>query len=303
MLDKVPVDRHFRVLAPILPVAFRSLGTFREDLVISSSSGWAHGIRTAPNSFHVVYCYAPARWLYSSPRYARHSIAQALLSPFQAALRHWDQAAARRADLYIVIAENVKRRVKAAYGVEADVVYPPVDVRRFTPTPRGSRLLVVSRLLPYKRIDLAVRAATMAGLPLDVVGSGPAEKHIKSLAGPTVTMHGKLDDASVTEMIEGCGAVIVPGAEDFGIVPVEANAAGKPVVALAAGGALETVVDRKTGILFRDLSPESLLEALRRVESLETSPDELAAAAQRFSPETFRKNLVAAIARARLLKE
>jgi glycosyltransferase involved in cell wall biosynthesis len=162
--DRLPIDARFRALAPFYPLAFRSLGTLDHEVVISSSSGWAHGVRTSPDSVHVVYCHTPARWLYRSNEYLGRSVGRALLTPLHPRLRRWDRDAASRADLYIANGEQVRRRIAAEYGIDATIVHPPVDVERFTPRPRGERLLVVSRLLPYKRVDLIVRAATRAGL-------------------------------------------------------------------------------------------------------------------------------------------
>jgi glycosyltransferase involved in cell wall biosynthesis len=297
-IDRLPVDGGFRNLAPLYPAAFRSLGTLEQDLVISSSSGWAHGVRTGAGSTHVVYCYAPARWLYRPDGYLGRFTRQALLTPWKGALRRWDRAAARRADAYIAISQNVRERIRVAYDIDAEVVYPPVDVERFTPRPRGERLLVVSRLLPYKRVDLVVDAATRAGLGLDVVGVGPSLDDLRERAGPTVTFHGRLDDAAVTELMEGCRAVCLPGAEDFGIVPVEANAAGKPVVAFAEGGALETVQDGVTGALFGEPVVDSLLAAIRRADEIGTQPELIAEKARRFSQDVFRQELWSAVRRA-----
>lgn len=298
-LDHVPIDKHFRALLPLYPAAFRALGRLDHELVVSSSSGWAHGVRTHPETLHVVYCYAPARWLWSTSKYVARSATRRAIAPMTCSLRAWDRAAARRPDAYIAIAENVRKRIRSAYGRDADVVYPPVDTARFQPRPRGNRLLLVSRLLSYKRIDLAVEAATRKGLPLDVVGTGPALNGLQAIAGPTVTFHGQLDDASVAELIHSCSAVISPGAEDFGIVPIEANAAGKPVVAFAAGGALETLEEGVTAALFGEPTVDALVGALDRVEALDTPPEVIAASAARFSKEAFETNLKAAIGRAR----
>jgi glycosyltransferase involved in cell wall biosynthesis len=297
-LDRIPVDRRFRLLLPLFPAAVASLGTLEQDLVVSSSSGWSHGVRTSSGSLHVVYCYAPARWLYGDAYIPRPAMRRAL-APLIAGLRAWDQRAARKPDAYITIAENVRRRVHATYGIDSDVVYPPVALDRFRPKPRGDRLLVVSRLLGYKRVDLVVAAATRARLPLDVVGTGPSMASLRQMAGPTVTFHGRLVDDEVAQLIENCDAVCFPGQEDFGIVPVEANAAGKPVVAFAAGGALETLEDGRSGSFFSEPTVEAVLGAIRRVRSLDTSPEEIASRAERFSPSSFRQNLAAAIARAR----
>ena len=286
-LDRIPVDSGFRALAPLYPWAFRDHGALTEKVVISSTSGWAHGIRTAPRSLHIVYCHNPARWLYRSGEHLGNSVGKTLLGPLMGPLRRWDRAAAGRADLYIANAEQVRARIRRVYGRDAEVLYPPVDIERFTPRERGERLLVISRLLPYKRVDLIVRAATRAGIGLDVVGVGPSMDQLRAIAGPTVEFHGKVDDQAVVELLEGCRALCVAATEDFGIVPVEAIAAGKPVVAYAAGGVLETVVDGVSGALFDSLSEQSLLAAVVRADAIDTSPAQLAQLAQRFSGRRF----------------
>jgi len=293
-LDPLPVDRHFRALFALYPAAFRSLGTIDAELVISSSSGWAHAVRTSPRAVHAVYCYTPARWLYGD--YLTHPSAQRALVPLSGRLRRRDVAAARSTDLYIAISEHVSERIRRHYGLDAPVVHPPVDTERFTPRPRGERLLVVSRLLPYKRVDVVVDAATRAGLELDVVGTGPALADLRHRAGPTVRFHGNLPDAQITALYESCRAVCLPGSEDFGIVPVEANAAGKPVVAFAGGGALETVEEGVGGAFFREQTPAALLDALAACDDIAASPERIAQSAQRFSRTAFRQRLTAVLA-------
>lgn len=296
LLDRLPVDRRFRTLFALYPAAFRTLGRIDADLVISSSSGWAHYVRASPRAFHAVYCYTPARWLYGG--YVGAPAAQRVLAPLLAALRKVDVRAARRADLYIAISELVRERIRERYGRDAPVVYPPVDVDRFTPRPRGERLLVVSRLLPYKRVDLVVDAATRAGVDLDVVGVGPALEDLRRRAGSTVRFLGRLPDAQITELFESCRAFCLPGAEDFGITPIEANAAGKPVVAFAGGGAQETLEEGVGGVFFEEQTVESLLDALRRCEDIAASPERIAQQARRFSPARFRERLRSVIAAA-----
>ena len=210
-------------------------------------------------------------------------------------MRRWDRAAAHRADLYIAISNEVRDRIRLRYGVDAPVVYPPVDIDRFRPCERGDRLLVVSRLLPYKRVDLVVAAATRAGIGLDVVGVGPALDDLRSVAGPTVQFHGRLPDPDVTALMENCRAFCLPGTEDFGITPVEANAAGKPVVAFARGGALETVTEGRTGSFFHEHDPGALIGAVERCDRIDTSPADIASSARRFSRETFRERLSAVL--------
>jgi glycosyltransferase involved in cell wall biosynthesis len=293
-LDRLPVDRGFRNLFPLYPGAFRSLGALSEDVVLSSSSGWAHWVKTAPESFHAVYCYTPARWLYGGS-YLGASVRQRALRPFVALLRAMDRSAARRADLYIAISECVRQRIRHVYSRDAPIVYPPVDVERFRPAPRGERLLVVSRLLPYKRVDVIVAAASKAGIGLDVVGTGPALDDLRCLAGPSVTFHGRLDDEAVTEMMEGCRAFCLPGEEDFGITPVEAHAAGKPVIAFAGGGALETVEDGFSGVFFDRHDVDCVLDALHRCDQLTGDRDAIAQRASRFSAAAFREQMLAVI--------
>ena len=290
-LDRLPVDAGFRNLFPLYPAAFRALGTLTQDVVISSSSGWAHSVRTAPASFHAVYCYTPARWLYADDHLGASRRKQAL-KPAIGLVRRWDRAAARRADLYIAISNAVRDRIKLRYGLDAPVVYPPVSVERFTPSERGERLLVVSRLLPYKRVDVIVDAATKAGIGLDVVGTGPALEDLQLRAGSTVTFHGRLPDADITRLMEGCRALCLPGKEDFGITPVEANAAGKPVVAFGDGGALETIEDGVSGAFFRRHDATDVLRAIDRCDAIDTAPAALAAMASRFSVDAFHSRLV-----------
>lgn len=299
VLSRLRTDRGFRKLFPLYPAAFRGLGTLRQDLVVSSSSGWAHGVRTGGETTHVVYCHTPARWLYGEEHLGERSASQRIVAPLLGAMRRWDRAAARRADCYIANSENVRERIRTNYGIEADVVYPPVDIERFTPRPRGERLLVVSRLLPYKRVDLAIEAANRARLPLDVIGSGPSYKQLAAIAGPTVRFDRRLPDAAITELMESCRALLLPGDEDFGITPVEAMAAGKPVVAFGRGGALETLEDGVSAAMFNEPTADSLLAALRRVDAIETSPETLAEHARHFSREAFREGLLAAVERAR----
>jgi glycosyltransferase involved in cell wall biosynthesis len=284
-----------RAVAPLYPLAFRAFGRFDQDLVISSSSGWAHQIGTSSSTCQVIYMHTPARWVYAPRRYFGSGAKLALALPLTGALRRLDRTAARRADLFLCNSRNVQERVARIYGVDAKVVFPPVDTDRFTPTPRGDRLLVLSRLFPYKRVELVVEAANRRGIGLDVVGAGPALPELEQLAGPTVTFHGRLDDEDVTELVEGCRALVLPGTEEFGIVAVEANAAGKPVVAFAAGGALETQEEGVTAAFFAEHSVDALLDALRRADALPATPAELAGHAGRFSRFAFREAIVAKV--------
>jgi glycosyltransferase involved in cell wall biosynthesis len=284
--------RHFRRYMPLYPFAVRSFDLRGYDVVITSSSAFAKGVRVPPSALHLCYCYTPMRWAWSFDQYVDQSalspsarVAARLTLP---ALRRWDSATSRNVDRFIAISTEVSNRIHATYGRASEIVFPPVDVARFrNDRAAGDYFLVVSRLNAYKRIDLAVRACTTLGLPLVVVGDGPEREALQALAGPTVRFTGRLTDREVTSRFERCRALILPGEEDFGLTPLEANAAGRPVVALARGGALDTVRDGETGVLFHDDTAESLEGALRAVQEKHWDAARLRAHAETFSEDVF----------------
>ncbi len=278
-----------RALLPVLPFAARSLAVRDVDVVISSSSGWAHGIPVDPAIPHVCYCHNPPRWIYDADAYIEGPLLRNALRPLLAGLRRWDQAAARRPTRYVANSRNVRERIRRNYGRDADVVHPPIDTDRLgpTPLPRDGHLLVLSRLLPYKRVDLAIKAAAAVGVPVVVAGDGPDRHRLEDLAGPGVDFRGRVADEEIPELFAGASAFFLGGEEDFGMTPLEANAAGRPVVAFGGGGALETVRDGHTGTLFGGQVPESAAVALERTLSREWSPDALAAHAGTFSERHF----------------
>jgi glycosyltransferase involved in cell wall biosynthesis len=295
-LDVIPVDKAFRNLFPLYPFAFRAFGELEHDVVISSSSGWAHMVHTAPQTFHAVYCHAPARWLYESMHLA--DVRSRSLRPFKSLLRGYDRHAARRAHLYIANSAEVAGRIRDYYGINAPVVHPPVEVERFRASPRGERLLVVARLLPYKRVDVIVDVATREGIGLDVVGTGPALEDLRERAGSTVSFHGRVPEGEIVELMQSCRALCVSGKEDFGITAIEANAAGKPVITVAAGGALETIEEGFTGAFFTSPEPDEVLDAIRRADAITASPEQIGAAARRFSQHAFEVRLSDVLAQA-----
>lgn len=292
-----------RRLLPLYPWVFGRLRLRGYDAVISSSARFAHGVR-AEGGLHVVYCYSPPRFLYRTAEYLAEGSpapawARRFLPPVLAAMRRWDLRAAARPDVYVATSSATARRIAETYGRRAVVLHPPVfNVGRTAagPAPSSGPYLVVSRLLPYKRVDLAVRACSERGAPLVVVGSGPAEAEIRPVAGPTVEFRHGLTDDELCELFARCRAVIQPGREDLGYAPLEANAAGRPAVALAAGGALETVVDGETGVLFPEPTVDGLHAALDRVEAQAWEPARLRAHAQRFSEERFHDGLTRILA-------
>lgn len=288
----------YKALLPLLPRAMSSLDVGDCDLVISSSSAFAHYVRVPESATHLCYCAAPAHFLWNSGEYFRgREWLRLALAPLLGWLRRKDREAASRVDGYIANSHYTASRIRAVYGREASVIYPPVETARFQPTrERSGRFLVVSRLVPTKRVDLAVEAANRYELPLDIIGSGPELRRLRRMAGPTVRIHGWLPDAEVRRAMAECVAVVVPGTEDFGLVTAEAQASGRPPVAFATGGATEIVRDGVTGVLFGRQTPEALAEAMLRARDTAWDTDALLESAARFDTAKFLDALEAAIA-------
>lgn len=304
-MQKIPHSGgSFRKLLPIYPWAFKSMDLTGFDLIISSTTNFAHHVR-AGRAHHVVYCYNPPRWLYQTEEYLGEAgpapgWSRLPLAPVLSILRRMDKAAASRPDAYIGISKLVVERIRRIYGREAEVVYPPIDVDRFHGlAPRrkegGDHFLVVSRLLPYKRVDLAVEVCSRLELPLVVVGDGPARSYLERIAGPTVKFAGKVDEPTLLDLFGRATALIHCAYEDFGLTPLEANAAGIPCVALRNGGALETVIDGETGILFPEQQGGKLEEALLLVRRQRWDPQALRRHAARFDEKAFEARLLAVI--------
>ncbi len=295
-LNRMPRARQdHRLYLPFYPLAFSAMHLSGYDAVLSVSSGFASAVRVS-GAAHICYCLTPPRFLWGFQGYVEREgltgwrgLPVRLLLPL---LRKWDRRAMARVEHVVAISQEVRRRIELVYGRRAPIIYPPVEVGRFRlQREPGGYFLVLSRLVPYKRVDLAVRACSRLGLPLRVVGEGRARPALERIAGPTVRFLGWLPDEAVVREIEGCRALILPGLEDFGITPVEALAAGRPVVAFAGGGALETIVDGETGVLFREQSEESLIEALLRLDSLRFEPGWLRQQALRFDKPIFQSKL------------
>ena len=290
----------FRAYLPLYPRAFDSFDLGDVDVVVSSSSGWAHGVRTG-RAVHVVYCHAPAKWLYRGAEYAGtgpRRWAMRLGGPIFERLRRWDRAAAQRPEAYVANSTFIAEQIRSLYGRTAEVIPPPVEVPAFGsvgPPQPDAPYLVVARLLPYKRVDLAVRVCTARAVPLTVVGEGPERARLAEMAGPTVRFAGALSQQQLRAAFEGCRALIQPGREDFGIVPIEANAAGRPVIAFGAGGALDSVSDGSSGVLFGEQTQEDLADAMDRAASITWDADRLQAHAASFSRERFMERMQAVV--------
>jgi glycosyltransferase involved in cell wall biosynthesis len=303
-LQRVPIRRRdFRALLPLYPRAVESFDLSGYDLVISSTTSFAKGVRTAPGTLHVCYMHTPTRFLWRQeghaadvvPRWARPFFAAAV-----PALRRWDLAAARRPTRIVANSHNVAQRIREIYGRDSDVVPCPVTLDHFEPSDEPpEHYLVASRFLPYKRVDLAIETCEAMHVPLVIMGDGPDEARLRRLAGPMTRFAGRVDDAERRRLFARARAVIVPGVEDFGLVPIEAAASGRPTVAFAGGGALETIVEGETGIFFREPTARSLTEALRKASQLTLDRSVLVSHAKKFSPERFRRDMQALIDRYR----
>lgn len=263
---------------------------------MSSTSAWAKGVRYDAGAVHLSYIYTVSRFVFDYERYVG-ALRQAqdsrvpdwLARPVVGSLARWDVRAAQRPTAFVAISHIVAERVRRYYGREASVLHPPVDIERFTPSGSyGDYFFIASRLLPYKRIELAIDAANEAGVPLVVAGTGPSEAALRARAqGTTTTMLGYVDDVEVARLLARARAAILPGEEDFGLVPVEAAAAGRPAIAYRGGGALETIVAGRTGEFFEEATPASLAQVLRAFDPARYDPKILRAHATAFAPEPF----------------
>jgi len=301
-LQRVPFARaHYRAFFPLMPLAFESFDFSEFDVVLTTSSAAAKGVITPPHVPNVCYCYTPPRYLWDQyHEQTRGMRGQALAAVAAHWLRVWDRAAADRVDQFIAISHTVAGRIRRYYRRESTVVYPPVDTSRFRPNglPPEDFLLVVARLVPYKRIDQAVAVATRLGVPLRVVGTGPELGRLRAMAGPTVTFLESCDDATVADLYARCRAFVFPGMEDFGIAPVEAMAAGRPVVAYGRGGATETVLDGVTGILYDQQSEDALAGAVEELLGRSFDAAACRARAEEFDAALFRTRLSEVVAAA-----
>ncbi len=286
------MNEYYRFYFPLYPLAVGSLDLSSYDLIVSSSSGYAKGVRANPDAIHVCYCHTPMRWVWSFDSYSsRESFGagvRALLPALIGRLKVWDEGAARQPDHFVANSQTVADRILKAYGRAAEVIVPPIDIHRFTPVDEQEDYYVVlARLVPYKRIDLAVDAFTQMGKRLVVIGSGTALSALQAHAGPTVEFLGRAPDEVVEHYVARCRALIFPGEEDFGMAPIEVAAAGRPTIAFRAGGAIETVVDGVTGVFFDEQTVPAVIEAVHRFEAQDWSSPIIRKHAEGFSTEVF----------------
>ncbi len=307
---------HHEFLAPLMPLAFESFSFDEYDLVISVTSESAKGIITKPGTTHLCYCLTPTRYLWSGyDEYFINDGFKKLTKLMVLRLRKWDLIASQRPDVYVGISQEVQSRIKKYYGRDAGLIFPPVTLRH-PERSEGSRLinrdssvepqndkskdyyLVVSRLskfTKYKRIDIAIEAANKLKIPLRIIGDGGGRKELEAKSGPTVEFLGAVSDEKLADYYKNCKALIFPGVEDFGLVMVEAQSFGKPVIAFKNGGSKEIIIDKRTGMFFDEQSAESLINAIRKFEKIKFDPKESKKNAQRFTLDKFKKDFLSVV--------
>lgn len=295
-IQKLPfAKKKYTSYLMMMPYAFEQFDLSDYDLVISSNTSCSKGVITGANTLHICYCNTPMRYgwdFYHEYIKPKNAIARFFIAWIMKGIRQWDRLSADRVDVFIANSENVAKRIKKHYRRQAKVIYPPVRTDLFQKSDNNEGYyLAVSRLVPYKRIDLAVEAFTKLNLPLKVIGDGSEYKEIAAKAGANVEMLGRVDDDAALRYMQGCKAFIFPGEEDFGITPLEAQACGKPVIAYGRGGALETIEAEKTGVFFYDQTVEALSAAVEKFDQMKFDSDYIRRHAERFSEQRFRQEL------------
>jgi glycosyltransferase involved in cell wall biosynthesis len=302
-LNRIPgATRHYPKLLPLMNRAFRSFDLSDFDLVLSSNHACAKNVRTPPGVLHVCYCHTPMRYAWEEGFLEGEvrRMTRLLIRPLLGWLRRQDLKGSRGPDVFVANSRHVAARVERFYGRSAEVVHPPVDVEHYLGLRRSPRdfYLVFGRVVPYKRVDLAVAACARLGKPLKVAGGGRALEAVRALASEGTELLGRVSEAERDELLSGARALLFPGEEDFGIVPVEAQAAGVPVIAYGVGGAAESVLDGRTGVLFDEQSAVGLAAAIERFEGLVLDEETVRENARRFGRERFRSEMADVIDRA-----
>jgi glycosyltransferase involved in cell wall biosynthesis len=297
-----PTARTFRALLPLYPAAMESMDLRGYDVVLSSSSAWAHGVIPEESAVHVCYCHNPFRYAWNARDETlarRDPLSRAALRVIFQRWRQWDWIAAQRVDAYVANSATTRLRIERFFNRQADVLHPPVQTSRFAPGPGGDAYVILSELVPHKHIDVAVRAFNSLGRRLVVVGDGPDERRLRRMAGPTISFAGRLSDAEVAATLGSARALVVTAKEEFGIAAVEAQASGRPVIALDEGGLRETILDGLTGTFFSGRDPAALAEAVRAFDATAVDPQVCVDNAERFDEAHFRHGIRSIVERAR----
>lgn len=304
-IQRLPwAKRFYQKYLPLMPLALEHLDLRGYDLVISSESGPAKGVIASPDALHVCYCHSPMRYLWDHFHDYHENTgaaARAAMPLMFHGLRQWDTASAARVDAIMANSSFIQRRIRKAWGRESSIVHPPVPVSEYAEHHElGSNFLWVGQMTRYKRADLAVEAFNRLGLPLLMVGDGDLAQELRQRAGPNITIKSKLAFAELKRAYATCRALIFTAEEDFGIVPVEANASGRPVIGFGRGGLVDTIIPEETGLFFGEQSVEALVEAVRSFEKWERhfNPQAARTNALRFAPEKFDAGVRATIANA-----
>lgn len=295
-LQKMPfAKKKYTSYLQLMPKAFESFDLSEYDLIISSSTCCAKGVKTRKDAFHICYCNTPMRYawdFYDEYVSGKSFLARKYIGMVMPGIRKWDYKSSDRVDSFIANSKNVAERIKRHYDRESHVIYPPVRTEMFVPSGEDKDFyLAVSRLVPYKKIDLLAETFTKLEKPLYIIGGGSEFEKIKALSGDSVKLLGRLSDEEVLSYMQSCKAFLFPGEEDFGITPVEAQACGKPVIAYGKGGATETVVDGVTGVHFAEQTVSSLTKAIERFENTTFDIEKITDNAAKFSETRFRKEL------------
>jgi glycosyltransferase involved in cell wall biosynthesis len=299
------IRRFYRYYLPLFPIAIEQFDLDKYDLVISTSHCAAKAVIRSARARHLCYCFTPMRYAwdqfdayFGEDRVGR--VGNRVLRPILGSLARWDAATAGRVDRYVAISQYIAGRIKRYYNRDALVIYPPVDTAFYTPDGAGTGqfLLIVSALVPYKRIDVAIEASQLSGMPLRIVGTGPEREALQTLAhkrGAPVEFLGAVSDHELRDLYRSAAATLLPGEEDFGIAPVEAQACGRPVVAFGHGGALETVIDGVTGILVSESTPQAFADGIARARARAFDPNAIREHAMKFDRTVFIRSMQSAI--------
>lgn len=294
VLDRLGVGQaHFRRLLALYPWAVRRLKLAPCDVVLSSSSAFANAVHVPHGAVHVCYCHAPFRYAWNEQQRALEEVPAPLRPPLRLLLRRmraWDLSASRGVDAYVANSQLTRERIRRFYGRESTVIHPPVETHRFAPGDPGDPLLMVTELVPHKQVDVALEAAARLKVPIQVVGAGPSYASLRE-AYPNAEFLGRVDDAQLARLYASARAVVITSVEEFGITAVEAQAAGRPVIAAGAGGVLETVLDNETGLFAEPGDVSSFATAIEGLQRLKFEPSRAVANAERFSVESFQLRL------------
>lgn len=296
-IQKFPkATKIYTKLLPFMPYAFEELDLSGYDLVISSSSCCAKGVVTGPNIKHISYIHSPMRYawdLYHDYKKRSGKITRLFMGVFMKSLREWDYTSSQRIDIILANSNYVAKRINKFWGKECKVIYPPVDIDRLLPNGKEPEdfYVVFSRFVPYKRIDLAIEACKKLNRKLVVIGDGEQKDYLKALANENITFTGRISDEEVKSYLQRCKAMIFCAEEDFGIIPLEAQACGRPVIAYGKGGALETIVDKETGVFFDKQEVENVIEGIQNFEKLNLSTEKIYKHAMKFSRERFKEEI------------